>query len=109
MMLALDHRPGITSTRQRSHRKPVSQIVRQFTGLVRDRLRLHVIYSTLIAPSRRRLQRDLTRSSAYGRWIFFVYRFAQRLMFPLGGGFSAGQQMVLQGAMWGIGMARSSL
>ena len=39
----------------------------------------------------------------------FVVRsgFAGIMMFPLGGGFSAGQQMVMQGAMWGVGMAKA--
>ena len=39
----------------------------------------------------------------------FVVRvgFAAIMMFPLGGGFSAGQQMVMQGALWGVGMAKT--
>ncbi len=39
----------------------------------------------------------------------FVVRvgFAGIMMFPLGGGFSAGQAMVMQGAMVGVGMAKA--
>ena len=33
--------------------------------------------------------------------------FAGIMMFPLAGNFSAGQQLVMQGAMWGAGMAKA--
>ena len=41
-------------------------------------------------------------------WIFVVrVGFAGIMMFPLGGGFSAGQALVLQAAMTGVGMAKA--
>ena len=40
-------------------------------------------------------------------WMFVVrVGFAGIMMFPLGNGFSAGQGLVYQSAMWGIGMAK---
>ena len=41
-------------------------------------------------------------------WMFVVrVGFAGIMMFPLGGGFSAGQELVMQGAMVGVGMAKA--
>jgi conjugal transfer/type IV secretion protein DotA/TraY len=41
-------------------------------------------------------------------WMFVVrVGFAGIMMFPLGGGFSAGQAMVMQAAMFGVGMAKA--
>jgi conjugal transfer/type IV secretion protein DotA/TraY len=41
-------------------------------------------------------------------WMFVLRTgFAGIMMFPLAGNFSAGQQLVMQGAMWGAGMAKA--
>ena len=90
--------------RQRSHRhRPDRRSVHRLRR--RHRLRLRLLQHHHEHPPRRR---ELARSSASAKTWMFVVRvgFAGIMMFPLGDGFSAGQGLVYQSAMWGIGMAK---
>ena len=83
----------------------IGQIVGQFTGFIAAIACAFVIYNTIMSIHRAAETSQILGSGQ--TWMFVVRTgFAGIMMFPLGGGFSAGQQMVLQGAMWGIGMAR---
>ncbi len=83
----------------------IGQIVGQFTGFVAAIACAWVCYATLMT-----IHRAAESSSILGSgqsWMFVPrVGFAAILMFPLGNGFSAGQGLVDQGALWGIGMAR---
>jgi len=82
----------------------IQLIVGQFTGFVGAVACAFLVYTTLMnihraAETSRILGRDQT-------WMFVVrVGFAGVMMFPLGSGFSAGQALVMQGAMTGVGMA----
>ena len=84
----------------------IGQIVGQFTGFIAAIACAFVCYSTVMS-----IHRAAESSQILGNgqtWMFVVRTgFAGIMMFPLGGGFSAGQQMVMQGAMWGVGMAKA--
>lgn len=98
---------GVTGTATTGHEATViSQIVGQFTGFVAAIACAFVVYNTIMT-----IQRAAESSQILGNgqsWIFVVrVGFAAIMMFPLGGGFSAGQQLVEQGALWGVGMAKA--
>jgi len=83
----------------------IGQIVGQFTGFIAAIACAFVCYNTIMNIHRAAESSQILGSGQ--TWMFVVRTgFAGIMMFPLGGGFSAGQQMALQGAMWGIGMAR---
>ena len=83
----------------------IGQIVGQFTGFVAAIACAFVCYNVLMNIHR---AAESSRILGSGQSWMFVPRvgFAAILMFPLGNGFSAGQGLVYQGALWGIGMAR---
>jgi len=84
----------------------IGQIVGQFTGFVAAIAAAFVSYVTIINIHR---AAETSRILGSGQSSMFVVRagFAGIMMFPLGGGFSAGQALVLQGAMAGVGMAKA--
>lgn len=83
----------------------IGQIVGQFTGFVAAIACAWVCYGVLMTIHR---AAESSRILGSGQSWMFVPRvgFAAIMMFPLGNGFSAGQGLVYQGALWGIGMAR---
>ncbi len=83
----------------------IGQIVGQLTGFVAAIAAAFVAYTTIINIHR---AAETSRILGSGQSWMFVVRvgFAGIMMFPLGGGFSAGQALVLQGAMVGVGMAK---
>lgn len=84
----------------------IGQLVGQFTGFVAAIACAFVSYNVIM-----NIHRAAESSQVLGSgqtWMAAVrIGFAGIMMFPLGGGFCAGQEMVLQGAMWGVGMAKS--
>jgi len=84
----------------------IGQIVGQLTGFVAAIAAAFVAYTTIINIHR---AAETSRILGNGQSWMFVVRvgFAGIMMFPLGGGFSAGQALVLQGAMVGVGMAKA--
>ena len=84
----------------------IQQIVGQFTGFVGAIACAFVAYITIMNIHR---AAESSRILGQGQSWMFVVRvgFAGIMMFPLGGGFSAGQALVMQGAMAGIGMAKA--
>ena len=84
----------------------IQQIVGQFTGFIGAIACAFVAYNVIMNIHR---AAETSRILGNGQTWMFVVRvgFAAVLMFPLGGGFSAGQAMVMQGAMWGVGMAKA--
>ncbi len=84
----------------------IGRIVGQLTGFVAAIAAAFVSYITLINIHR---AAETSRVLGTGQSWIFVARigFAGIMMFPLGGGFSAGQALVLQAAMTGIGMAKA--
>ncbi|MEO8715012.1 MAG: DotA/TraY family protein [Acetobacteraceae bacterium] len=82
----------------------IGQIVGQFTGFVAAIACAFVIYNVIMNIHRAAESSQILGSGQ--SWMFVVRTgFAAIMMFPLGSGFSAGQQMVMQAAMWGAGMA----
>lgn len=84
----------------------VTQVVGQFTGMVAAIAAAFVCYQTIMNIHR---AAESSRILGSGQsWIFVVrVGFAAVMMFPLGGGFSAGQALVMQAAQTGIGMGRA--
>ncbi|GLR66568.1 membrane protein [Acidocella aquatica] len=84
----------------------IGQLVGQFTGFVAAIACAFVSYNIIM-----NIHRAAESSQVLGSgqtWMAAVrIGFAAIMMFPLGGGFCAGQEMVMQGAMWGVGMAKS--
>ena len=84
----------------------IGQIAGQFTGFVSAIACAFVCYNVIM-----NIHRAAETSQILGSgqsWMFVVRTgFAGIMMFPLAGNFSAGQQLVMQGAMWGAGMARA--
>jgi conjugal transfer/type IV secretion protein DotA/TraY len=84
----------------------IQQIVGQFTGFIGAIASAFVCYNVIMNIHR---AAESARILGNNQSSMFVVRvgFAGILMFPLGGGFSAGQALVAQGAMVGIGMAKA--
>ncbi len=84
----------------------IQQLVGQFTGFVGAIACAFVAYTVIMNIHR---AAESSRILGTGQSWMFVVRvgFAAIMMFPLGGGFSAGQAMVMQGAMVGVGMAKA--
>ncbi len=84
----------------------IQQIVGQFTGFVGAIACAFVVYTTIMNIHR---AAESARVLGQGQSWMFVVRvgFAGIMMFPLGGGFSAGQALVMQAAMTGVGMAKA--
>ena len=84
----------------------IQQIVGQFTGFIGAIACAFVAYTTIMNIHR---AAESSRILGQGQSWMFVVRvgFAGVMMFPLGGGFSAGQALVMQAAMTGIGMAKA--
>jgi conjugal transfer/type IV secretion protein DotA/TraY len=84
----------------------IGTLVGQFTGFVAAIACAFVSYNIIM-----NIHRAAESSQVLGSgqtWMAAVrIGFAAIMMFPLGGGFCAGQEMVMQGAMWGVGMAKS--
>lgn len=84
----------------------IGQLVGQFTGFVAAIACAFVSYNVIM-----NIHRAAESSQVLGSgqtWMAVVrIGFAGIMMFPLGGGFCAGQELVMQGAMWGVGMAKS--
>jgi conjugal transfer/type IV secretion protein DotA/TraY len=84
----------------------IGQLVGQFTGFVAAIACAFVSY-TLIMNIHRAAESSQILGSGQ-TWMAVVrIGFAAVMMFPLGGGFCAGQQLVMQASMWGVGMAAS--
>jgi len=83
----------------------IQQIIGQFTGFIGAIACAFVVYTTIMNIHR---AAESARVLGQGQSWMFVVRvgFAGIMMFPLGGGFSAGQALVMQAAMTGIGMAK---
>ena len=99
--------PGGTSGNSTGNEATViGQIVGQFTGFVAAIAAAFVSYITIINIHR---AAETSRILGTGQSWMFVVRvgFAGIMMFPLGGGFSAGQALVLQAALAGVGMAKA--
>jgi conjugal transfer/type IV secretion protein DotA/TraY len=99
--------PGNTpGTSTGSEATVMGQLVGQFTGFVAAIAVAFVSYSVIM-----NIHRAAESSQVLGSgqtWMAVVrIGFAGIMMFPLGGGFCAGQELVMQGAMWGVGMAAS--
>lgn len=84
----------------------IQQIVGQFTGFVAAIAAAFVCYNVIMNIHR---AAETSRILGTGQSWMFVVRvgFAGIMMFPLGGGFSAGQALVMQAAMVGVGMAKA--
>src|SRR6516165_3274079 len=97
---------GMPGTSTGNEATVIGQIVRQLTGFVAAIAAAFVAYTTIINIHR---AAETSRILGNGQSWMFVVRvgFAGIMMFPLGGGFSAGQALVLQGAMVGVGMAKA--
>jgi conjugal transfer/type IV secretion protein DotA/TraY len=84
----------------------IGHLVGEFTGFVAAIACAFVSYNLIM-----NIHRAAESSQVLGSgqtWMAAVrIGFAGIMMFPLGGGFCAGQEMVMQGAMWGVGMAKS--
>ena len=95
-----------TATSTGSEATVIGQIVGQFTGFVAAIACAFVCYNTIMT-----IHRAAESSQILGNnqsWIFVVrVGFAAIMMFPLGSGFSAGQQLVEQAALWGVGMGKA--
>ena len=98
---------GVTGTAATGNEATViGQIVGQFTGFIAAIACAFVCYNTIMTIHRAAESSQILGSGQ--SWIFVArVGFAAIMMFPLGGGFSAGQQLVEQGALWGVGMARA--
>ena len=97
---------GMPGTSTGNEATVIGQIVGQLTGFVAAIAAAFVAYTTIINIHR---AAETARILGNGQSWMFVVRvgFAGIMMFPLGGGFSAGQALVLQGAMVGVGMAKA--
>ena len=84
----------------------IQSIVGQFTGFVGAIACAFVVYTTIMNIHR---AAESARVLGQGQSWMFVVRvgFAGIMMFPLGGGFSAGQALVMQAALTGVGMAKA--
>jgi conjugal transfer/type IV secretion protein DotA/TraY len=84
----------------------IGQIIGQFTGFVAAIACAFVCYNTIMTIHRAAESSQILGSNQ--SWIFVArVGFAAILMFPLSSGFSGGQQLVEQGALWGVGMAKA--
>jgi len=96
---------GTPGTSTGNEANVIQLIVGQFTGFVAAIACAFVSYIVIM---------NIHRAAEAGRilgtnqsWMFVMrLGFAGVMMFPLGGGFSAGQVLVMQGAMVGVGMAK---
>jgi conjugal transfer/type IV secretion protein DotA/TraY len=97
---------GTTGTATGNEATVIQQLVGQFTGFVAAIACAFVTYNTIM-----NIHRAAETSQILGNnqsWMFVVrVGFAGVMMFPLGGGFSAGQALVMQSAMVGVGMAKA--
>lgn len=84
----------------------IQQVVGQFTGFVGAVACAFVAYTTIMNIHR---AAESARVLGQGQSWMFVVRvgFAGIMMYPLGGGFSSGQALVMQAAMTGVGMAKA--
>ncbi len=85
----------------------IGTIVGQFTGFIAAIACAFICYNLIM-----HIHRAAESSRILGNnqsWIFAVrFGFAAIMMFPLpNNGFSVGQQLVRQGALWGVGMANA--
>ena len=85
----------------------IPQIVGQFTGFVAAIACAFVVYTLLMHIHRAAESSRLLGPNQSSMYVVRV-GFAAIMMFPLGGGFSVGQALVMQGAMTGIGMGRAT-
>ena len=84
----------------------IGQIIGQFTGFVAAIACAFVCYNTIMTIHRAAESSQILGSNQ--SWIFVVrVGFAAIMMFPLSSGFSGGQELVEQGALWGVGMAKA--
>ena len=97
---------GVAGTSTGNEANVIQLLVGQFTGFVAAIACAFVAYNVIMNIHR---AAETSRVLGTGQTWMFVVRvgFAGIMMFPLGGGFSAGQAMVMQGAMVGIGMAKA--
>jgi conjugal transfer/type IV secretion protein DotA/TraY len=95
-----------TATSTGSEATVIGQIIGQFTGFVAAIACAFVCYNTIMTIHRAAESSQILGSNQ--SWIFVVrVGFAAIMMYPLGSGFSGGQELVEQGALWGVGMAKA--
>ncbi len=84
----------------------IGQMVGQLTGFVMAIAMAFVCYLTIMNIHR---VAETARLLSTGMTSMFLVRvgFAAIMMFPQSNGFSVGQSAIIQGALWGIGMART--
>ena len=84
----------------------IGQMVGQLTGFVAAIAMAWLCYAVIMQIVR---GAETARLLSSGMSTMFAVRlgFAAIMMFPLSSGFGAGQAAVVQGALWGIGMARA--
>ncbi|MEA2756097.1 MAG: hypothetical protein QOJ54_2386, partial [Aliidongia sp.] len=84
----------------------IGTIVGQVTGFVSAIAMFFVCYTTIVNIHR---VAETSNLLSRGMSSLFLVRigFAAIMMFPLNSGFSTGQAVVVQAAMWGIGMAKA--
>jgi conjugal transfer/type IV secretion protein DotA/TraY len=84
----------------------IQQLIGQLTGFVGAIACAFVVYTTVM-----NIHRAAESAQVLGQgqsWMFVVrVGLAGIMMFPLGGGFSAGQALVMQAALAGVGMAKA--
>ena len=99
--------PGFTQgTSTGTEATVIAQLVGQFTGFITAIACAFVSYITIMNIHRAAESSQILGSGQ--TWMAVVrIGFAAIMMFPLGGGFCAAQELVMQGAMWGVGMAKS--
>ena len=95
-----------TATSTGSEATVIGQIIGQFTGYVAAIACAFVCYNTIMTIHRAAESSQILGSN---QSCIFVVRvgFAAIMMFPLGTGFSAGQELVEQAALWGVGMGKA--
>ena len=97
---------GTPGTSTGNEANVIQLLVGQFTGFIAAIACAFVAYNVIMNIHR---AAETSRILGTGQTWMFVVRvgFAGIMMFPLGGGFSAGQGLVMQAAMVGVGMAKA--
>ena len=84
----------------------IGKMVGQLTGYIMALAIVFVAYSTIL-QIHRAAETGRVLSSTTSSWAPVRLVLALAMMFPLPSGFSSGQAVVMQVAMWGIGMGRA--
>ncbi len=95
---------GLTAAPPQNESTVIGEIVGEMTGFVAAITMVFVCYSSLMHVYRGAETSRLLGSNQTGITVLRI-GFAVVMMFPLPSGFSSGQALVVQTAMWGTGMA----